>query len=61
MDGLQQEINEKQRRQTIAYALAGGLVIAAILLITTIWVTGRAREGTNQAVNRVSEIGRAHV
>ena len=55
MDGLQQEINEKQRRQTIAYALAGGLVIAAILLITTIWVTGRAREGTNQAVNRVSE------
>ncbi len=49
------EINEKQKRQTVAFAVCGGLIIAMILLVTTIWVTGGARNGTKQAVNRVSE------
>ncbi len=48
-------INEKRRRQTVAFAIWGGLLIAAILLITTIWVSNSARVGTNKAVNRVSQ------
>ena len=45
----------QQRRQTIAFALLGGVIIAVILLITTIWGSGKARNSTRQAVNRVSE------
>ncbi|MEY8338785.1 response regulator [Lachnospiraceae bacterium 62-35] len=48
-------INEKQKKQTVAYAILGGVVIAAILLITTIWVSNSARTGTNQAVTKVSK------
>ncbi|MCI8509610.1 MAG: response regulator [Lachnospiraceae bacterium] len=48
-------MNEKQKKQTIAYGIVGGIIIAAILLITTIWVSNSARIGTNQAVNRVSK------
>ncbi len=48
-------VNEKQRKQTVAFAVLGGMIIAAILLITTVWVSGSARTGTNQAVSRVSE------
>ena len=48
-------INEKQRKQTIVFAIVGGIMIAAILLITTVWVSGSARVGTRQAVDRVSE------
>ena len=48
-------INEKRRRQTVAFAIWGGLIIAAILLVTTIWVSNSARVGTNKAVNRVSQ------
>ncbi|MDE6760703.1 MAG: response regulator [Lachnospiraceae bacterium] len=56
MDQLRQNgMNEKQKKQTIAYGIVGGIIIAAILLITTIWVSNSARIGTNQAVNRVSE------
>jgi len=51
----QNNINEKQRRQTVAFAVWGGVIIAAILLITTVWVSNSARKGTDQAVNRVSE------
>ena len=51
----QNNINEKQRRQAVAFAVWGGIVIAAILLITTVWVSNSARKGTDQAVNRVSE------
>ena len=42
-------------RQTIAFALWGGAAIAVILLITTVWVTTRARAGTSQAAAQVSE------
>lgn len=56
MDQLWQNgMNEKQKKQTIAYGIVGGIIIAAILLITTIWVSNSARIGTNQAVNRVSK------
>ena len=33
MDQTQQSINETQRRQTVAAALCGAVIIAAILLI----------------------------
>lgn len=48
-------INEKQRRQTIANAITGGIIIAVVLLFTTIWVSNSARSGTSQAVSRVSD------
>ena len=48
-------INEKQKRQTIAYAIWGGITIAAVLIITTLWISKSARIGTDQAVSRVSE------
>lgn len=48
-------IREKQKKQTITYAVAGGIIVALILLITMVWVSNKARSGTNQAVNRVSE------
>ncbi len=48
-------INKRQRKQTAVYAVVGGLLIAAILLITTIWVSSSARIGTSLAVNKVSE------
>ncbi len=47
--------NETNKKQTIAFVTWGGILIAAILLITTIWVLGSARVGTEQAVSRVSE------
>ncbi len=50
-----QDINKKQKKQTVAFAVWGGALIAAILLITTIWVTSSARKGTKEAVSRVSE------
>ena len=33
----------QQRNQTIAFALLGGAIIAAILLITTVWASNKAR------------------
>ena len=45
MDQLRQNgMNEKQKKQTIAYGIVCGIIIAAILLITTIWVSNSARE-----------------
>ena len=32
--------HEKQKKQTVVYAIAGGITIAAILLVTMIWVSG---------------------
>lgn len=55
MDQSQQSINETQRRQTVAAAICGGILIAIILLITTVWVSTAARTGTSQAVAQVSE------
>ncbi|NBH70917.1 response regulator [Clostridiaceae bacterium] len=56
MDGSQVNgIKEKQKKQEVALAILGGAVIAAILLVTTIWVLTSARAGTKQAVKRVSE------
>ncbi len=55
MDQKQDDgVRKRQLKNTAAYAVAGGIVIAAILLITTIWVSNSARVGTDQAVNRVS-------
>ncbi|MCI9615118.1 MAG: response regulator [Dorea sp.] len=56
MERLQQTgINKNRKRQTIAYALWGGSMIALILIVTTLWVSRSARIGTDQAVSRVSE------
>ena len=48
-------IDKTQRRQTVAFAIWGGLIIAIILLLTTVWVATSAQTSTNQAVARVSE------
>lgn len=48
-------MNREQRKQTMVFAMWGGMVIAVVLLLTTLWVTNSARKGTDQAVNRVSE------
>ncbi len=45
----------QQKKQTVLFALCGGLVVAVILLATSIWVAGSARISTRQAVNQVSE------
>ena len=37
MAGEDEGINEKQRKETAARVFFGGLVIAAILLLTTVW------------------------
>ena len=49
------DINREQRKQTVVFALLGGMFIAMILLLTTIWVTNSARTGTKLAVDQVSE------
>ncbi len=44
MDQKQDDgVRKRQLKNTAAYAVAGGIVIAAILLITTIWVSNSAR------------------
>lgn len=56
MDGLERNhLQEEQNKQTVTSAIWGGVIIAVILLVTTVWVLGSARTGTNQAVNKVSE------
>ena len=56
MSQLQDKIiGKKQNRQTALFALWGGIVTAVILLVTAVWVSDRARAGTDQAVDRVSE------
>ncbi|MCI8417587.1 MAG: response regulator [Lachnospiraceae bacterium] len=44
-----------QRKQTVAFAIWGGTIIAVVLLLTTFWATRTARVSTEQAVTRVSE------
>lgn len=51
----QTQYNKRQRNETIVSAVLGGIIIAVILLITTVWVSNSATTGTNEAVNRVSE------
>ena len=53
--GQQVKIRDNEKKKTITSAVWGGLLIASILLITTLWVSNGARVGTSQAVNRVSE------
>ncbi len=48
-------INKKQRKQTLAVAVWGGILISAVLLFTTIWVSNSASASTSQAVSRVSD------
>ena len=48
-------VNKNHRKRTAVFAICGGITIAVILIVTTLWVSGKARIGTNQAVNRVSE------
>ena len=56
MDQAQdKEIRKKQKRQSVVNAIATGVVIAGILIITTLWVSNRSQTATGQAVNQVSE------
>ncbi len=55
MEQQRKKMKEKQKKQTITFAVRGGVFIAAVLLVTTLWVSNGARVGTSQAVNRVSE------
>ncbi len=56
MEGLQQtSTNKNQKKRTAAYAVWGGITIALILIVTTLWVSKSARVGTDKAVARVSE------
>ncbi len=48
-------ISKKQKKETVISVIWGGVIIAAILLLTTIWVLKRAQISTQQAVNRVSQ------
>ncbi len=48
------EINKIQKNKTIASAVLGGIIIAVILLITTVWVLNSAKTGTREAASRVS-------
>lgn len=51
----QNSIGKKRDWRTAASSIWGGILIAAILLVTTVWVSNAARTGTDQAVARVSE------
>ena len=48
-------MKKDQKKQTFEYALWGGMLVAWILILTTVWVSGGARTGTSQAVKKVSE------
>jgi len=48
-------IKKTQKRQTVISVVWGGIIIMAILLLTTIWVLKGAQESTNQAVGKVSK------
>ncbi len=51
----QVKIKDHEKKRTITSAVWGGLLIASILLVTTLWVSNDARVGTSKAVSRVSE------
>ena len=55
MDRPATDMNRKQKRRTITFAVWGGVVIAVILLLTSIWAMNSARRGADQAVARVSD------
>ena len=56
MGQLQRDkINGRRKKQTAAFAVWGGVLIAAILILTTLWVYDSAGNGTRRAVSRVSE------
>ncbi len=47
--------SKKQKKQEIIFALIGGGLIMAILLLTMLWVSSSASVSTDQAVSRVGE------
>ena len=46
----------KNSRRTISFAVIGGVIIAAILILSTLWINRSERSGTNEAVHSVSEM-----
>ena len=48
-------MSRKQKNRAVTFYVCGGVVIAAILLITSVWMSDSARISTDRAVNRVSE------
>ncbi len=52
---VQNRSNGSQRKRAVVYAVLCGGLIAAVFLLSTLWVSNGASTGTNEAVNRVSE------
>lgn len=55
MDRPDTDIKKKQKKSTITFAVWGGIVVAVVLLLTTVWALHSARKTTNQAVAQVSD------
>ena len=49
------EMKDEQNRQTYTSVLWGGMIIAWILILTTVWVSNGMRTGTGRVVKKVSE------
>lgn len=49
--------SKKQKKKTSVFAIGGGIVLAALLLIAVIWVAEGAKTGTGQAVYILEKIG----
>lgn len=50
-----EEKNSKENKQTLSTAIVGGVIIAVLLILSTLWINQRAQDGTNDAVQSVSE------
>ncbi|MBR0261296.1 MAG: response regulator [Selenomonadaceae bacterium] len=50
------EKNSTESKRTISTALIGGVIIAVLLILSTIWINHLGRSGTNDAVQSVSEM-----
>ena len=50
-----EEKNSKENKRTLSTAIVGGLIIAVLLILSTLWINQRAQDGTNDAAQSVSE------
>ena len=49
-------ITNKNDRRTVSVAIIGGAIIAALLILSTLWINRSERSGTIEAVHSVSEL-----
>ena len=50
-----EEKNSNENKRTLSTAIVGGVIIAVLLILSTLWINQRAQDGTNDAVQSVSE------